>query len=124
MGRPKGSKNGIRKPVPENMAYVNARHRCNNPKNKRYEDYGGRGIKFLFTSFEEFITHIGSKPSPELQLDRIENDGNYEIGNVRWATWEQQRENKRKHKVHSDKGKHHSYPANRRKKHVSQAASA
>jgi hypothetical protein len=68
----------------EYEAYCHAKRRCRVPKDKAFADYGGRGIKFLFTSFVEFINHIGLKPSPELALDRIDNDGHYEVGNVRW----------------------------------------
>ena len=57
---------------------------------------GGRGIKFLFESLTQFIEHIGMKPSPKLTLDRIDSDGNYEIGNVRWASWKQQAATRRK----------------------------
>ena len=70
----------------EAQAFYDAKNRCTNRNNKRFADYGGRGIKFLFTSFVQFLNHVGLKPSPELTLDRIDNDGNYEIGNVRWAT--------------------------------------
>lgn len=72
----------------EYQAYNNARNRCTNPNcGENWERYGGRGIKFLFESFDQFMDAIGGpKPSPEMQLDRINNDGHYEPGNVRWAT--------------------------------------
>lgn len=79
--------------MPEYGAYRRAKERCNNPNDPMYHRYGGRGILFLFSSFEEFIGHIGPKPKG-LTLDRIDNDGHYEAGNVRWATREQQNENK------------------------------
>lgn len=78
----------------EYFAYRAARNRCTNPNNKAWHDYGGRGIEFRFTSFEEFYKHIGPKPEG-LTLDRIRNEGHYEIGNVRWATWSEQNLNKR-----------------------------
>jgi hypothetical protein len=71
---------------PEHKAYFDAKGRCTNPKHRLWKWYGGRGIEFLFTSFVEFINHLGLKPSPELELDRIKTDGPYEIGNVRWST--------------------------------------
>jgi hypothetical protein len=84
--------------TPEHRAYKAARQRCTNPKLKCWENYGGRGIKFLFTSFEQFYAELGPRPKGK-SLDRFpNNDGNYEPGNVRWATAEQQRENRRKTK--------------------------
>jgi hypothetical protein len=74
---------------------VNAKGRCTNVHNKDYLDYGGRGIKFLFNAFQEFFTELGSKPSHQHSLDRKDNDGNYEPGNVRWATKVEQRNNRR-----------------------------
>lgn len=81
--------------TPEYKAYEGARRRCVNPNDPAYKYYGGRGIRFLFQSFEEFLNHIGGKPSPELQIDRIDNNGHYEIGNVRWATPLQNMHNRR-----------------------------
>ena len=72
-----------------------AKDRCTNPNDKRFHDYGGRGIKFLFDDFEKFLAHIGPKPGKEYSLDRINNCGNYEPGNVRWATIKIQSRNKR-----------------------------
>ena len=72
------------------LAYANAKQRCVNPKRPSYKDYGGRGILFLFKNFREFIEHIKPKPWPGLTLDRIDNNGHYEIGNVRWTTQKQQ----------------------------------
>lgn len=79
MSHPKGLES-------EHLAYYNARTRCLDPKNKDYRNYGGRGILFKFKSFKEFITEIGPKPDPKLVLDRIDNQGHYEPGNVRWNT--------------------------------------
>lgn len=75
-----------RERTPEYFAYHNAKQRCQNINNKNYRDYGGRGIEFRFKSFEEFIGHIGLKPSPNLTLDRIKNEGHYKKGNVRWVS--------------------------------------
>jgi hypothetical protein len=76
-------------------AYRAAKQRCLNPNNQFWADYGGRGIEFRFQSFEEFIEHIGLKPSSDLELDRIDNDGHYEVGNVRWASHSTQMANRR-----------------------------
>jgi hypothetical protein len=80
---------------PENSAYYTARSRCTSPNHPDYHNYGGRGIKFKFKSFLEFLVEIGPKPSPELTLDRINNNGHYEKGNIRWATRVQQNNNTR-----------------------------
>ena len=85
----------------ESRAYSNAIQRCTDPMHPYFARYGGRGIEFRFKSFDEFIQHIGAKPSANLSLDRINNDGHYEIGNVRWATQEQQLAN-RSLKWHQD----------------------
>jgi hypothetical protein len=91
---------------PEYAAYYDAKNRCTSPKNEYWKDYGGRGIKFLFTSFAQFISEIGPRPEG-LTLDRINNEGNYEPGNIRWATPKQQAQNsrpKRKRNVESGHG--------------------
>jgi hypothetical protein len=79
----------------EYKSYQMARQRCNNPKYDRYAGWGGRGIKFLFESFEDFFAELGPRP-PGTSLDKINNDGNYEPGNVRWATPHEQQMNRRK----------------------------
>src|SRR5208337_1584384 len=80
----------------ENEAYSSARQRCTNPKNPGYPNYGGRGIEFRFQSFGQFIDALrtpgnpsGLRPSPEHSLDRKNNNGHYEAGNIRWATIKQ-----------------------------------
>lgn len=88
-------KHGMEK-SPEYAVYHNAKHRCTNENSKAWEHYGGRGIEFRFTSFEQFITHIGKRLTAKHCLDRINNDGHYEVGNVRWATIEEQNNNCRK----------------------------
>jgi hypothetical protein len=79
----------------EYTAYQNAKARCRNPKAPNYAYYGGRGIEFRFTSFEEFISEIGCRPSLDHSVDRIDNNGHYEPGNIRWATRVEQQHNVR-----------------------------
>lgn len=79
----------------EYRAYRNAMERCRNPKNDSYHDYGGRGIQFLYESFEQFLSDIGDKPSPNHSLDRKQVNGHYEPGNCRWSTRSDQCKNQR-----------------------------
>lgn len=73
--------------------YHDAKQRCTNPKHRRFARYGGRGIQFKFTSFESWLNYMGPRPVG-YELDRINNDGHYEMGNVRWATQSIQQKNK------------------------------
>jgi|SRR5690348_572045 len=70
--------------------------RCNNPNNKSYKNYGQRGIKVCerWMNFKLFLEDVGERPSPKHSLDRIDNDGNYEPNNIRWATQMQQGNNR------------------------------
>ncbi len=82
--------------TPEYIAYNSAKNRCQNPKNRAYARYGGAGVTFGFTSYEHFIAVLGPRPSKKYSLDRWPNPrGNYEPGNVRWATKQQQARNRR-----------------------------
>lgn len=84
-----------RKPSVEYTAYHTARARCQKPDHPRYQDWGGRGIEFRFQSFAEFLECVGRKPNPAYSLNRIDNDGHYEQGNVEWADATTQSRNRR-----------------------------
>ena len=90
---------GGRKVSVEWAAVNRARGRCVNPRNKRFKDYGGRGIEFRFPTVADAVNWVleilGRRPSPRHEFDRIDNDGHYESGNLRWATKEQVANNKR-----------------------------
>ena len=77
----------------EYIAWTSMKDRCYNTNRHNYHRYGGRGIKVCerwLNSFEEFLEDVGKSPGDEYSIDRKDNDGNYEPGNVRWATVEEQ----------------------------------
>jgi hypothetical protein len=80
----------------EYVAYQSAKQRCDYVKHPGYKNYGGRGIEFRFTSFEQWWAELGPRPTPQHSVDREDNDGHYEPGNVRWATKSEQNNNQRR----------------------------
>ena len=75
--------------------------RCENQKHKSFPRYGGRGIIVCsrWADFSNFLLDMGRRPSPSHSIDRINNDGNYEPGNCRWATPKEQGRNRSNNKI-------------------------
>jgi hypothetical protein len=84
--------------------------RCNNHKYKRFKDWGGRGITVCARwqgedGFANFLADMGKRPSLKHGIDRINNDGNYEPSNCRWAINKQQCNNKRNNRLLTFQGR-------------------
>lgn len=96
-GRRNGLKHGMSR-SPEYNCWVQMRERCGNPNHPWFKNWGGRGIKVCerWMKFESFIEDMGLRPSRFHSIDRVNNDGDYEPGNCRWATRHEQNMNTRR----------------------------
>jgi hypothetical protein len=72
--------------TPTYRVWTDMRKRCENPRSKSYPNYGGRGIKVCkrWQKFENFLADMGERPSDSHEIDRIDHNGDYKPGNVRW----------------------------------------
>ncbi len=97
----------------EYQTWSGMKDRCRNKNHAEYPIYGGRGIVVCerwLNSFGNFFADMGPRPSPRHSIDRIDNDGNYEPTNCRWATPIEQANNKRNNRMLSLDGETRTLP--------------
>lgn len=83
---------------PEYRAWESIKQRCLNPKCRSYKNWGARGIKVFpswIHSFTKFLSHVGRRPTKSHSIHRMDNDGHYEPGNLKWATGSEQSQGRR-----------------------------
>jgi hypothetical protein len=94
--------NGFKHGLSKTALYITCssmKRRCIVATDPAFPNYGGRGIRFNFSNQSEavkwILDNLGPKPSPKFSIDRINNNGHYEPGNLRWATRSMQTKNQR-----------------------------
>lgn len=105
------TKHGCRKNrTSEYNIWASLLQRCENKKNHAYDSYGGRGIKVYkaWKQFGNFLKDMGVRPSKKHSIERINNDGNYEPSNCKWATKTEQANNRKSNIFYEYNGEKHS----------------
>jgi hypothetical protein len=89
--------------APEYITWDNMIQRCINARNPAFPNYGGRGISVCgrWSLYSNFIADMGTKPSPDYEIERIDNNGDYTPENCKWIPAEQQGRNKRTYKTNT-----------------------
>ena len=99
-----GAKNRTKKrvrPSPEYTSWAGMKNRCTNKSNKDYKNYGGRGISVCIRwdiSYENFLADMGQKPKG-FEIERIDNNGNYEPANCKWVSKKENANNRRTNRI-------------------------
>lgn len=95
--------------TPEYRAWKEMVRRCTNPKCAAWPNYGGRGITVCerWLDLHAFIADMGPRPGPGYEIDRIDNDGNYDPGNCRWVTVKRNARNRRSNRMLEFRGEEH-----------------